>query len=62
MLEGNRTYLISVIAAVEIDNRWVMDNGSPMQPLPDNSIWNMWCSIMGTVPQVWITPSTIYQP
>jgi hypothetical protein len=62
MMEGNKTYLISVIAAVEIQNDWVMDNGSPMQSLPDGSTWKMWCSIFGTIPQVWVTPSTIYIP
>lgn len=62
MMEGNKTYLISVIAAVEIDNHWIMDNGTPMQPLPEDSTWKMWCSIFGTIPQVWVTPSTIYIP
>lgn len=62
MLEGSRSYLISVIAAVQIDNTWVMDNRAPMQPLPDGSTWKVWCAITGTIPQVWITPSTVYIP
>jgi hypothetical protein len=62
MMEGNKNYLISVIGAVEIDNNWVMNDGSPMQALPDNSTWKVWCSIFGTIPQVRVTPSTIYIP
>ena len=60
MLEGGKTYLIGIIAAVQIDNGWTMNNGSPMQSLPDGSTWKVWCSIFGTVPQVWVTPSIIY--
>ena len=62
MLQGSRSYLIGVIAAVQIDNTWVMSNGAPMQPLPDGSTWKVWCAITGTIPQVWITPSTVYIP
>jgi len=62
MLEGGRSYLIGVIAAVQIDNRWTMSNGSPMQPLPPGATWKAWCSILGTIPQVWVRTSTIYIP
>jgi hypothetical protein len=62
MLEGGRSYLIGVIAAVQIDNRWTMSNGSPMQQLPPGSTWKAWCSIAGTIPQVWVRTSTIYIP
>jgi hypothetical protein len=62
VLEGNKVYLIGVVAAVQIDNAWIMDNGSPMQPLPAGSTWKVWCAITGTVPQVWITPSVVTIP
>jgi hypothetical protein len=62
MLEGGRSYLIGVVAAVQIDNLWTMSNGSPMQPLPPGSTWKAWCSIYGTIPQVQVRPWTIYIP
>jgi hypothetical protein len=62
MLEGGRSYLIGVIAAVQIDNHWTMSNGSPMQPLPPNSLWKVWCFISGTIPQVRVRATTIYIP
>ena len=34
--------------------------GSPMQQLPPGSTWKAWCSIAGTIPQVWVRTSTIY--
>lgn len=60
MLEGGRSYLIGVIAAVQIDNHWTMSNGSPMQPLPPGSTWKAWCSINGIIPQVRVRATTIY--
>jgi hypothetical protein len=60
MLERGRSYLIGVIAAVQIDNRWTMSNGAPMQPLPQGSTWKAWCAITGIIPQVRIRPTTIY--
>jgi hypothetical protein len=62
MLEGGRSYLVGIIAAVEIDNQWTSNNGGPMQPLPDGSTWKAWCSITGNIPQVWVTPKTVYIP
>jgi hypothetical protein len=62
VLEGNKSYLIGVVTAVEIDNGWKMNNNTPMQPLPPGSTWKVWCQIMATIPQVWITPLTISIP
>jgi len=59
---GGRTYLISVIAAVQIDNNWRWNNGGPMQNLPEGSVWKAWCDIVGDIPQVWISPSIVYMP
>ena len=62
VLEGNKRYLIGVVAAVRVANGWIMNNGSPMQPLPSGSTWKVWCSIMGTVPHVWITTTVVSIP
>ena len=62
MLEGARSYLIGVVAAVQIDNRWTMSNGARMQPLPPDSLWKAWCSITGSIPDVRVRTTTTYIP
>jgi hypothetical protein len=61
-LEGSRTYLVGIVAAVQIDNTWTNNEGGPVPPLPDNSTWKVWCDVTCDVPQVWVLPSVIYAP
>ena len=62
MLEGSRTYLISVIAAVQIDNGWTDGQGKVIPSLPPEAIWKVWCSLDCNVSSIWIEPSIIYIP
>ena len=62
MLEGGHTYLITVTAVTEIDNWWTMNNGAPMQAIPDGDMWKVWTWIGGTVSQVWVEPTVVYIP
>lgn len=62
MLQGGRFYLIAVIASVQIVNGWTMNDGRPMQSLPDGSLWKAWGYVIGNIPQVWISPSIVYIP
>ena len=62
MLEGSHTYLISVIAAVQIDNGWTNYQGHPISSLLPDDIWKVWCSLDCVVSSVSVQASTIYIP
>jgi hypothetical protein len=62
MMEGGHTYLITVIAVTQIDNAWTMNDGKPMQPLPNDDLWTVWTWIQGNVSQVWVQPKVVYIP
>jgi len=62
MLQGGRTYLISVIAAAEVRNGWTNNEGGPVGTLPDPSTWTVWCQLYCTVSQVTVDPHVIYIP
>ena len=58
LLEGGKTYLIGVIAAVDVTNTWNVPQGQ----WPDGSDWRTWCTLDLTVPKIQIDATTIYQP
>ena len=58
LLQGGRTYLISVIAAVDVTNTWNVPQGK----WPDGSDWRTWCTLDVTIPQIQIDAITVYQP
>jgi hypothetical protein len=62
MLQGGRTYLISVIAAADVRNDWTNNKGGPVGTLPDQSTWAVWCQLYCTVSQVTVDPNVIYIP
>jgi hypothetical protein len=62
MLEGSHTYLITVTAVTQIVNGWTMNDGKPMQAIPDADTWRVWSWIGGTVTQVLVEPTAIYIP
>lgn len=64
MLEGSHTYLIGVIAAVQIDNGWTDSQGRPIPitPLLPDDIWKVWCSLDCIVSSVYVDASTIFIP
>jgi hypothetical protein len=59
LLQGGRTYLIGVIAAVDVTNTWNVPQGANW---PADSDWRTWCTLELTVPQINIDAATIYQP
>ena len=64
MLEGGggRTYLIGVVAAVQIDNSWTDSHGNVIPALPPDATWKVWCTMDCHVSSISIAPSTIYIP
>jgi hypothetical protein len=58
LLEGGKSYLIGVIAAVDITNTWNVPQGK----WPDGSDWRTWCTLDLVIPQITIDPTTVYQP
>lgn len=64
MLEGGggRTYLIGVVAAVQIDNSWTDSYGKVIPALPPDATWKVWCTMDCNVSSISIAPSTIYIP
>ena len=62
MLEGSHTYLISIIAAVQIDNGWTDGQGRAIPSLPPEAIWKVWCSLDCSVSSVAVDTTTIYIP
>jgi hypothetical protein len=55
-LEGSRTCLIGIIAAVQIDNSWTAVGGGLVPPLSSGDIWKVWCDVSCDIPQVWVLP------
>jgi hypothetical protein len=60
MLEGGHTYLIGVVAAVEIYNGWTDNQGRPITKLPDGSTFTVWCDLNLMVPSVSVDASVVY--
>ncbi|HEY1472347.1 MAG TPA: hypothetical protein VGF61_25135 [Candidatus Acidoferrum sp.] len=58
LLEGGKSYLIGIIAAVDVTNTWNVPQGK----WPDGSDWLTWCTLDLMVPQINIDATTIYQP
>jgi hypothetical protein len=62
LLEGGHNYLIGVVAAVSIDNRWTDPGEQPFSSLPPGSTWLVWCSLDCLVDSIYIYASTVYHP
>jgi hypothetical protein len=62
MLQGAHTYLIGVVAAVEIHNGWTDNQGHPVTQLPPGSTFTVWCDLSLTVPSVSVDADVIYIP
>jgi hypothetical protein len=60
MLQGGHSYLIGVVAAVEIRNGWTDSQGHPIPTLPGDSTWHAWCTVDMVVPSVAVDPVTVY--
>jgi hypothetical protein len=58
LLEGGKTYLIGVVAAVDVRSTWIVDPNR----WPADSDWRTWCTLDLTVPKIEIDATTIYQP
>lgn len=58
LLEGGKSYLIGVIAAVDVTNTWNVPQGQ----WPSGSDWRTWCTLELSVPQINIDATTVYQP
>jgi hypothetical protein len=62
MLEGAHTYLIGVVAAVEIHNGWTDNQGRPVTQLPGDSTFTVWCGLTLMVPSVSVDATVVYIP
>jgi hypothetical protein len=62
MLQGGHTYLIGVVAAVEIHNGWTDNQGRPVAQLPPGSTFTVWCDLSLTVASVSVDPTVVYIP
>jgi hypothetical protein len=62
VLEGSHTYLIGMVAMVQIDNDWTDSHGNSFTKPPDGATWRVWCQIDCLVDQVWVSPLVITLP
>jgi hypothetical protein len=57
LLEGGKSYLVGVVAAVDVTNAWHV----PERQWPEDADWRTWCTLDLTVPKIEIDPTVIYQ-
>jgi hypothetical protein len=58
LLESGKSYLIGVIAAVDVTNTWNVPQGQ----WPAGSDWRTWCTLELSVPSIRIDVAALYQP